>query len=64
MWSRASLSYFQCFASSTGVSLSSPRRAEQALVDKANSEIQGYLNPYFTEYVKVPVIGLTAGYRF
>jgi len=64
MWIRASLSYLQCIASSTGVSISSPRPAEQALVDKINSEIQGYLNPYFTEYVKVPVIGLTAGYRF
>ena len=29
-----------------------------------NQEIAAQLNPYFTEYVKVPVVGVTASYRF
>jgi hypothetical protein len=61
---RASLSYLQCFSSSTGVDATSPRPAEQALVSRVNADIQGYLNPYFTNYVKIPVVGLTMAYRF
>jgi hypothetical protein len=59
-----SLSYLQCVASSTGVSLSPARAAGQMAVSKINSDIQGYLNPYFTEYVKIPVVGLIVSYRF
>jgi hypothetical protein len=61
---RATLGYMQCFASSTGVQLSSPRPAEQAAAAKINADIQGFLNPYYTTYVKIPVVGVTAGYRF
>lgn len=57
---RATLGYMQCFASSTGIQVSSPRPAEQAAVARINSEIQGFLNPYYTTYVA----GVTAGYRF
>jgi hypothetical protein len=60
----ASVSYLQCFASSIGVSLSPSRPGAQGVINKINSDIEGYLNPYFTEYVKVPVVGLTAAYRF
>jgi hypothetical protein len=61
---RASLSYLECFASSTGISVSTPRPIEQAAINKINSDLQGYLGPYFTEYVKIPVVGVTAAYRF
>jgi hypothetical protein len=61
---RATLGYMQCFTSSTGIQVSSPRPAEQAAAAKINSEIQGFLNPYYTTYVKIPVVGVTAGYRF
>ncbi len=61
---RASLSYLQCFSSSTGVDATPAFSNQQALVSRVNADIQGYLNPYFTQYVKIPVVGLTAAYRF
>jgi hypothetical protein len=61
---RASLAYLQCVASSTEVTATPARPAAQAAVSKINSELQGFLNPYFTEYVKAPLVGLTASYRF
>ena len=61
---RASLGYLQCFASTTSVSGSAPRPAGQAALTKLNSDLEGFLNPYFTEYVKAPLIGLNAAYRF
>ena len=61
---RASVGYMQCFASSTSVTLSSGRPMEQAAINKINADIQSYLNPYYQEYVKIPVVGLTAAYRF
>jgi len=33
-------------------------------MNKLNADLEGFLNPYFTEYVKAPVVGLTAAYRF
>lgn len=61
---RASLGYLQCFASSTSVGLTPARPADQAVVSHIDGELQGFLNPYFVTYVKVPVLGLTAAYRF
>jgi len=61
---RASLAYIQCFASSTGVTATPARPVEQNAIDKVNADIQGYLNPYFTTYVKAPLLGVTAAYRF
>jgi hypothetical protein len=61
---RASIGYLQCFASSTSVNATPARPAEQAALDRINSEIQGFLNPYYTTYVKIPVVGVTASYRF
>jgi hypothetical protein len=61
---RPSISYLQCVSSSTGVTLATSRPLEQAIVNRINSEIQGTLDPYFTTYVKIPVIGVTAAYRF
>jgi len=34
------------------------------LETKVNQEIDGYLSPYFTTYVKAPLVGLSFGYRF
>ncbi len=61
---RASLAYLQCVASSTEVTATPLRPAGQAALNKINSDLQGFLNPYFTDYVKTPLIGLTASYRF
>lgn len=61
---RASLGYLECFASSTSVGLTPARPGDQAVVSRIDSELQGFLNPYFVTYVKVPILGLTAGYRF
>jgi hypothetical protein len=61
---RASLAYLQCFASSTSVNETPARPAEQALVGRINTELQNFLNPYYTTYVKVPILGVTAAYRF
>jgi len=54
----------QCFASSTSVTATPVRPAEQNALNKLNADLQGFLNPYFTEYVKAPIIGMTASYRF
>ncbi len=61
---RASLGYLQCVASSMTASETTSRPASQALTSRINQELASNLNPYFTEYVKVPVVGLTAAYRF
>jgi hypothetical protein len=61
---RASVGYLQCLASSTTVSATASRPAEQAAVGKLNAELEGFLNPYFSEYVKAPIVGLNAAYRF
>lgn len=61
---RPSLTYLQCFASSTSVTATPARPAGQSALNKLNSDLEGYLNPYFTEYVKTPLVGLTASYRF
>jgi hypothetical protein len=61
---RASLGYLQCVASSVGITATPSRPAGQAAVNKLSSDVEGFLNPYFTEYVKAPIVGLTAAYRF
>jgi hypothetical protein len=61
---RASLGYLQCFASSTSVTATPARAVAQANLDRLNADLQAYLNPFFTEYVKVPILGVYAAYRF
>jgi hypothetical protein len=61
---RASLGYIQTLASSVGVSASAPRPGEQFVVNRVNSDISNDLGPYFAEYAKAPLVGLTLAYRF
>jgi hypothetical protein len=61
---RVSVGYIQCLASSLNVSASPTRPFEQAATNRLNSELAAYLNPYFTEYVKAPLVGLNLAYRF
>jgi len=56
---RASLSYLQCLAANVSADLGTSRAAVAV-----NQQLQGYLAPYFTTYVKAPLAGLSFGYRF
>jgi hypothetical protein len=58
---RASLSYLQCLAADVGVSLPSQGQAMETAV---NQQLNALVAPYFTQYVKTPLVGLSAGYRF
>jgi hypothetical protein len=58
---RASLSYLQCLAANVGVSLPSQGQAMETAV---NQQLNGYVSPYLTSYVKTPLVGLSAAYRF
>ena len=58
---RASLSYLQCLAASVNVSLPSQGTAMETAV---NQQLNAQVAPYFTSYVKIPLVGLSAGYRF
>ena len=61
---RASLGYLQCFASSTSVTATPARAVAQETLNKLNADLQAYMNPFFTQYVKIPVVGVYAAYRF
>jgi hypothetical protein len=58
---RASLSYLQCVAANVGVSLPSQGQAMETLV---NQQLNAFVSPYLTSYVKTPLVGLSAAYRF
>jgi hypothetical protein len=58
---RASLSYIQCLAADMSVSLPSQGQAMEATV---NQQLNAIVTPYFTSYVKAPLLGLSAAYRF
>jgi hypothetical protein len=58
---RASLSYLQCVAANVGVSLPSQGQAMEGLV---NQQLNGFVSPFLTSYVKTPLVGLSAAYRF
>jgi hypothetical protein len=58
---RATLSYLQCLAANVGVSLPSQGQAMEASVNQA---LNGYVSPFLTTYVKTPLVGLSAAYRF
>jgi hypothetical protein len=58
---RASVSYLQCLAANMGVTLPSSAQSMQTAV---NQELNNVVAPYFTSYVKTPLVGLSAGYRF
>ncbi len=58
---RASLSYLQCLAANVGVSLPS---VGQAMETAVNQQLNAFVSPYLTSYVKTPLAGLSAAYRF
>jgi hypothetical protein len=58
---RASLSYLQCLAASTSASVPGLGPAMQSAVSQ---QVDALVSPYFTSYVKMPLAGLSAGYRF
>ena len=58
---RASLSYMQCLAANVGVSLPGQGQAMETAV---NQQLNAFVSPYFTSYVKTPMVGLSAAYRF
>jgi len=58
---RASLSYLQCLAARVAVSLPSQGQAMETAV---NQQLNTLASPYFTQFVKTPLAGLSAAYRF
>jgi hypothetical protein len=58
---RASLSYMQCLAADVGVSLPGQSSAMETAVSQA---VNAVVSPYLTSYVKTPLLGLSAAYRF
>lgn len=61
---RPSIWYMQAIASSSGIDIQARPRVVQQAVDQANTELNQYLNGIYTDYVKVPLIGLWGAYRF
>lgn len=60
---RATLSYIQCLMAKSGVEL--PGRFSGTPLEAAVShDFDAYLSPYLVTYTKVPLIGLSSGYRF
>jgi hypothetical protein len=58
---RASLSYLQCLAASVGVNVPSQGQAMETTI---NQQLNAFVSPYLTSYVKTPLVGLSAAYRF
>jgi hypothetical protein len=58
---RASLSYMQCVAANVGVTVPGQSAAMETAVSGA---INAAVSPYLTSYVKTPLVGLSAAYRF
>ena len=58
---RASISYLQCLAANLGVTLPQTSTTMQTTV---NQDLNNLVAPYFTSYIKTPLIGLSAAYRF
>ncbi|MBI2896904.1 MAG: hypothetical protein HYY06_25320 [Deltaproteobacteria bacterium] len=61
---RATLSYLQCFASTTTVTAEAQAPRLQPQLDQAADDLEEYLDDTFTTYIKVPVLGVGAAYRF
>jgi hypothetical protein len=64
---RTSLGYLQSVGSSSHITVpasiaSNPMVAPH--IDQANRAVDAYLNDTFTTYVKLPIVGLSVGYRF
>lgn len=60
---RASLEFMHCLASSSGIDYEARRPAGERVVQEVNAAIDAYLNAYYTEYVNVPLLGLSLAYR-
>jgi hypothetical protein len=64
---RASLAYLQSVASSSHIDVPAALQgvpAVAARIDQANQTIDATLNDTYTKYVKLPVLGISMGYRF
>lgn len=61
---RASLSYLQCLAASASVKLPEGQGQGTAMEIAINQDLNTFIEPYLTKYVKTPLVGLSAGYRF
>lgn len=61
---RASLGYLQCLGSNSGIDVTPRGALGQAAISKINSELSSYLDGYYTTYVKAPIVGVSAAYRF
>ncbi|MFO0665850.1 MAG: hypothetical protein U0174_17995 [Polyangiaceae bacterium] len=61
---RASLGYLQCLGSNSGIDVTPRSALGQTIINKVNSELSSYLDGYYSTYVKAPIIGVTAAYRF
>jgi hypothetical protein len=60
---RASLEFLHCFASKSGIDYDARRPAGQRVAREVESALDRYLDDYYTGYVHVPLVGLTAAYR-
>ena len=61
---RAWLEYLHCFASSSGIDFDARRPAGERAAQQIDAAVDAYLNGYYTDYVKVPLVGAAAAYRF
>jgi hypothetical protein len=60
---RAWLEYLHCLSSSSGIDHEARRPAGERAVEQIDAAIDAYLNDYYTEFVRVPLIGLTLAFR-
>ena len=61
---RVSLSYFQTVASSSGIDVTARTQAGANAVAEIDAEIDAYLDDIYTTYVKAPLVGVIAAYRY
>lgn len=61
---RPSLWYMQAIGSNSAIDLTARTRPGQQALDQVNTGVNSYLNGIYTDYVKVPLIGIWGAYRF
>jgi hypothetical protein len=61
---RVAVEYLHCFASSSGIDDEARRRAGQRAARQVDAAVDDALNGYYTGFVKVPLAGVSAAYRF